>query len=282
MDPQDEKNFQPSRFLLTYSQLQTAEGLELLQLLQTVTEDGTISDEEIGALREWLEINRSADLPAIALLTERVEKILADGKVTEDERRAISGDIEAILPPDIRQDVIAKKSPINKGKRVPGQEKTRRTREKNAPVIEYDFLVAGVKYEGNPGVVRYYARQGDDVSLVRERDNRKSPNAVSIHLQNGMQIGYVPEEDAREMATFLDEGYKYRALIKQILTGGRTPIPVVNVRIYHPQADMEELRPGDKVPERKSIPFIARRSGYGLAVVVLAALLLMLVRFSMC
>ena len=282
MDPQDEKSVQPSRFLLTYAQLQTAEGLELLQLLQTVTADGTISDEEIAALREWLDINRSADLPAIALLTERVEKILADGKVTEDERRAISGDIEAILPPDIRQDVIAKKSPIHKGKRVPAQEKTRRTREKNAPVIEFDFLVAGVKYEGNPGVVRYYARQGDDVSLIRERDNQKSPNAVSIHLQNGMQIGYVPEEDAREMAIFLDEGYKYRALIKQILAGGRTPIPVVNVRIYSPQADMEELRPGDKVTERKFITSIASRSGYGLAVVVLAAVLLMLVRFSMC
>ena len=282
MDQQDEKRARTPRYFLTSAQLETTEGLELLQLLQTVTQDGTISDEEIRALREWLDINYSADLPAIALLTDRVEKILADGKVTEEEREAIYSDIETILPPDIRRDVTAKRSSLDREKRLPEREMTGETRGKNAPVARFDFMVAGVKYEGNPGVVRYYARQGDDVLLVRDRGSKKSPNTVEIHLQNRMQIGYVPEEDAREIASFLDQGYKYRALIKNMLTGGRTPIPVVKVHIYSPRADLEELRFGGNVAESKSSRSIVKGYGYGLAVVTIAAVLLILLRFSMC
>ena len=282
MDQQDEKRIRPPHFFLTSAQLETAEGLELLQLLQTVTQDGTISDEEIRALREWLDINYSADLPAISLLTDKVEKILSDGKVTEEEREAIYCDIENILPPDIQRDVAAKKSSLDREKRLPGREKIGKSRDIKFPVAGFDFMVAGVKYEGNPGVVRYYARQGDDVLLVRDRDSKKSPNAVEIHLQNGMQIGYVPEEDAREIAWFLDEGYKYRAMIKTMLTGGRTPIPVVNVRIYSPLADGEELRFGGNVAEKRFSRSIVKRSGSGLTVVAIVVFLLILIRFSMC
>ena len=169
MDQQDEKRIRPPHFFLTSAQLETAEGLELLQLLQTVTQDGTISDEEIRALREWLDINYSADLPAISLLTDKVEKILSDGKVTEEEREAIYCDIENILPPDIQRDVAAKKSSLDREKRLPGREKIGKSRDIKFPVAGFDFMVAGVKYEGNPGVVRYYARQGDDVLLAPQR-----------------------------------------------------------------------------------------------------------------
>ena len=282
MDQPEEKRSPIPRYLITSAQLQTAEGLELLELLQTVTEDGTISDEEIAALREWLDINRSADLPAISLLTDRVEKILFDGKVTEDERQAIYSDIEAILPADIRQDVISKRGARERRMRVSDQEKNGETGGKNDPVARYDFLVAGVKFEGNPGVVRYYANPGDDVLLVRNRESEKSPNAVEIRLRNGMQIGYVPGEDAKEIASLMDQGYRHRASIKKILTGGRTPIPVVSVHIFRPQADVEGWRPGSEVGGPSSPQAIAERSGYGMAACAIAAFVLILIWFGMC
>jgi hypothetical protein len=49
---------------LTKSQLETAEAVELLALLQTVTEDGRVLEDEIAALRQWLDDNASSELPA--------------------------------------------------------------------------------------------------------------------------------------------------------------------------------------------------------------------------
>src|SRR5690606_29783529 len=83
---------------------------------------------------------------------------------------------------------------------------------------------------------------GDPVEICRQPSNRFSKNACAVQVDNGIQIGYVPEEHARELAGLLDQGYKYEAWITKILTGGRFPIPVVQLNVYSPEASLPDLR----------------------------------------
>lgn len=75
------------RLSLSKSDRRAGIGAELLTLCQSITSDGRLNDLEIGELRQWLRANRTADLPAIGFLVETVERILADGIVTDQERQ---------------------------------------------------------------------------------------------------------------------------------------------------------------------------------------------------
>jgi hypothetical protein len=118
---------------LTKSQIQAGIGAELLTLCQTMTADGVLSDAEITALRNWLEENRSSDLPAICFLITTVEKIMADGKVTKEERLELYKAIE--------------KESIREQKELQKQHE-REERERQRPVESANFMVAGVHVEG--------------------------------------------------------------------------------------------------------------------------------------
>jgi len=67
-----------------------------------------------------------------------------------------------------------------------------------------------------------------------------------------MQIGFVPEEDAPDLAAPLDQGYPHVATITKILTGGRAPIPVVQAYIYRPDAGIDGTVLPIDVPARRS------------------------------
>src|SRR5687767_7675509 len=97
------------RISLTKSQIQAGLGAELLVLCQSVTEDGSLSKDEILALRTWLQTNRTASLPAIDFLATTLERIIADGKVTRDEREELYRAIEFVLPPEARKGATAQR-----------------------------------------------------------------------------------------------------------------------------------------------------------------------------
>jgi hypothetical protein len=63
------KRWTVARLSLTKSQVSARPGIELLALCQTITGDGSLSDAEIGQLRDWLAENREGELPAIGFLT---------------------------------------------------------------------------------------------------------------------------------------------------------------------------------------------------------------------
>src|SRR6185436_9915711 len=88
------------RLSLTRSQTAAGAGAELLSLCQTVTQDGSISQQEATELAAWLAANKSSDLPSIAFLCDTIAQILADGKVTHDEQKALYLAVEAVLPPE--------------------------------------------------------------------------------------------------------------------------------------------------------------------------------------
>jgi hypothetical protein len=288
------------RLSLTKAQIQAGVGAELLALCQSVTEDGSLSKEDIVALRSWLKANRSSDLPAVAFLAWTVERTVADGKVTREKRDDLYQAIETVLPPEARKEAVAHRKVVEaerqaqeraqkraleakqKSEELVEHEAHRREeqekRERNRALYSSNFMVAGVYYEGRPEVIRQFAEDNDQVFLVRDRRNRYSRNAIEIRLGNGMQVGFVPEDDAREMSHFLDEGCPHQAYITKILTGGRVPIPVVQANVYRSDSDVEGVVFEADAPEKR---LHKSPSGLGCLTSVILVLLPVFVAFVM-
>ncbi|MDO8540338.1 MAG: hypothetical protein Q7S40_07835 [Opitutaceae bacterium] len=86
------------RLSLTKSQLQQETGASLLSLLSKIAGDGRLGNGEVRELRQWLDENRGSDIPAIGFLVEIADRVLADRKVTGDERIELQLGIEKVLP----------------------------------------------------------------------------------------------------------------------------------------------------------------------------------------
>lgn len=230
------------RISLTKSQLRTELGAELLSLCESVTADGKLAPDEAQDLREWLDDAVDAELPAASYLREVVTKVLADGEVTPDECREVYKAVEAVLPIEVRRQATAARREIESAEREKAKdvrEAERVERKRNLQIASANFMVAGVRHEGRPTVIERYAETGAGVQLARDRGNRYSQYAIAVHLENGKQIGFVPEFDAERLAPLLDDGAKSDAYITKILSGGRSPIPVVQARLYSADATIE-------------------------------------------
>lgn len=234
------------RVSLTKTQRQSEIGIELMSLCQSFTEDGALSDEEIHGLRAWLEENESADLPAISFLVDTVQKVLEDGKVTKEERQAVYKALETVLPPDARKEAVARRRAVDKEERnqqraLREQEKqeNREERERNKTLGSWNFMVAGVRYENRPALIKKYVRADDIAYLKRDKSNKHSRNAIEVLTQNGVMVGFVPEDEAGDMAPLLDQGCRYEAFFTKVLSGGRVPIPVVQIYVYGVNASVE-------------------------------------------
>jgi hypothetical protein len=249
------------RVSITKLQRHAAAGAELISLCQTITDDGRLADEEVTALRQWVDDHASADLPARDFLLETVRRIIEDGKVTDEERTELYQAIEKVLPPDIRADVRGKRRAIEEAAEAVERDQReaqgqleRDAKRRNRPVGSWNFMVAGCRYEGRPAAIRDYAVPGERAYLVRDRGNRFSRNAVEVRLQNGAQAGYVPEEIAIELAPLLDQGLPHTGVLTKILAGGRTPIPVVQARIFNADAQVADLVLEREVPTAARVP----------------------------
>jgi hypothetical protein len=272
------------RVSLTKTQRQTEIGVELISLCQSFTEDGSLSGEEIHGLLAWLEANQSSDLPAIGFLSETVQKVLEDGKVTKEERQAVYKALETVLPPEIRKEAVARRRVIkseekNQKRALRDQEKQekREERERNRTLGSWNFMVAGVRYENRPALIDKYVRADNIAYLKRDKSNKFSTNAIEVLTQNRVMVGFVPEDDAVDMAPLLDQGCRYEAFFTKVLSGGRTPIPVVQTYIYGANATVEgsmtqaDTPPSVKIasPVSGSIPWIYIAIGVAILLVVL-------------
>jgi hypothetical protein len=180
--------------------------------------------------------------------------------VTAEERDELYLAIETALPQGIRADVRGRRRAVRDQQRAArdaARVAASEARLRDAPLDRWDFMVAGCRYEGRPAVIHGYARPGDTAFLSRDPDNAFSRNATEIRLSNGLQVGYVPEEDATEIAPMLDAGHPHQAYIKKILTGGRYPIPVVVATLYSPAAVVPGLVHQQGVPPKQALPAAA-------------------------
>jgi hypothetical protein len=216
---------------------------ELIPLLEAVTAHGRITDSEAARLRVWLEANRDAGLPAIDFLRTTLERTAIDGTISAEERKSLYKAVERVLPPELRDKAKSRRLAAKLQEKADEREKkaalrarASEERERNRRVYSANFMVAGTSYEGRSELIETDLRPGQALYLVRDPHNKHDKNAVEICLANGRGIGYVPREDAREMAPFLDKGFTHAANCTKILTGGTRPIPVVQVDLYRADA----------------------------------------------
>lgn len=273
-------NANKTRLSLTKSQTQAGTGGGLLALCQSLTENGSLSDAQVRELKRWLLEHRSADLPSVEFLTTVVEQIVTDSTTTPERRKAIYRAIETVLPPEARKTAVAHRKAVEmlereqaQAAREAGKQHEREEKERNRPLASANFMVAGVNHEGRSVFIREYVKAGDKVFLVCDRQNKFSCNAVEIRLQNGYQIGFVPETDAVEFAPLLDGGCLHRAFVTKVLEGRKSPIPVVQAYLYQSDSDAKDAVPEKAVPQKR----IPGHAGCLVVLIFTLALVLLLV-----
>jgi hypothetical protein len=154
---------------------------ELVMLLETVTSDGKINNEEVTELKAWLDANRSANLPGLEFLLTTINQILEDGQITADERKALQLAVEKVLPPELRRTAKERRAAVDlvqKEKKRGEKEQERTERQLRKSLSSFDFLVAGVPYDGRPRAVEKWARVGDCAYLIRDRSNEHDPTPL--------------------------------------------------------------------------------------------------------
>ena len=230
---------------------------ELLVLLETVTADGRIDNTEVGHLRTWLRDNGTSDLPGVEFLRTTVAEILVDGKVTADERIALYKAVERVLPPEARRRARERRTAVTgiekeraRAEKIVSAAIKREQRERMRPIASANFMLAGVSHEGRADVIARYASDSDRVYLAREPENPYDPNAIRVLLGNGFDIGFVPRENAADLAPTLDAGCKQLAYLTKILQGKRFRIPVVQVHFYRSDVSVAGAVCSHEVPRR--------------------------------
>lgn len=69
--------------------------------------------------------------------------------------------------------------------------------------------VAGNSFRGIAEQKRYAELEPDEVlTLVRDPENRFDPNAIQVHTDDGLFIGFIPKSFAAQLAPLMDEGTK--------------------------------------------------------------------------
>lgn len=241
---QTEKKPRGVRLSLTRTQLATAVGAELSQLLESTTADGLVEEREVAAIASWLEANQQHGIPAIDHLLPAVRRILADGVITVEERAYLQGEIERVMPPELRTAAKLQRREAAKREREREVEEAieaiadmdrqaEEERRARGHVEKFDLMVAGVAYDGRADTIR--GRMPIDempVDLRRMRDNPHDRNAVLITLEDGAELGFVPRDDAQYLAPMLDDGHRHVSTVKKVLDGGRLPIPVIVIDIF--------------------------------------------------
>lgn len=254
-----------TRITLTKAALASQEGMDLLILCETVTADGSVSNAEVRLLQKWLVRNQGSSLPAIEFLTATVERIVEDGRITPQERDELHDAIERVMPSQQRAESRMRRLELEQRQLREAEERTRQRKERRQAVeeqqealrqskeateyaerlkgdlalIDMDFSVAGVTFEGRNATIQAFANEGDNVFLVREKTNRKSHNAIEVLLKNGRGIGYVPERYAAEWAPLFDSGYRHLAYIKFIHSPAGNPdlsVPIIEGGIFVPES----------------------------------------------
>jgi hypothetical protein len=87
---------------------------------------------------------------------------------------------------------------------------------------------------------------GEQVTLRREPENAFDVNAIAVDSANAICIGYLPKEDAAELATHLDAGRRYEARLHELRGGlGSSPRYGARVEIARDGGSCGECKPLD-------------------------------------
>lgn len=187
-----------ARVSLSKKQLTTEAGQSLLSLLAEVTQDGSLSDAEVHKLRDWLEANREcADVPAIAWLRELLQAVLADGKVTPDERWDLLLAFDKVFPPEER--VLAKL----RRKNAPREATAWTDQHATSKQVAY-LQVLGVKFDASR-ITK--AEASDLIDKAKDRLENAPSNRQMMVLRFWDQVA-LAEEGKGSVSEWMDFWYR--------------------------------------------------------------------------
>jgi len=228
-------------YALSGADLATALGAELLSLCQSLTADGRLEPEELEGLRRWLSDAETAELPAARHLRRVIERVLADGKITPEEYQEVHRAVEAIMPFEARRQALsarlgaeASDEAAARAARDAERQRLSDERRRGTPLASASFMVAGVRHGDRPATIEQHARDGAAVVLQREPGSPHGVATIAVKLSGGQSLGFVPKDEARQLAPLLDGGCRYSARISEIISASRSRIPVVRVDVYRP------------------------------------------------
>lgn len=232
------------RVSLTRVDLQSTAGLGLLEILQSIADDGQLTPEEVDQLRSWLSENSKADLPAFLYLQAIVSEVLKDGLITDGEFDLLHDAVLRVLPTDLRSIATLRRrerkaAVRGETKRAKEEERERKRAdsERDRAIGRADFMVAGATRGGDRREACEACSPGDSVWLEREPDNSFDSNAILVTATGGDVLGYAPKEQARDLAPLLDAGARQDFTVKKCLeTSSGAIIPVVCGCLYRADA----------------------------------------------
>jgi len=234
----------PTRISLTKAQSETETGKALLSLLIDITNDGVLSENEIIHLQAWLGNNQAQILPAISYLRETASTYKDTNNPAHGDKKIFLKAIEAVMPVNERKLAEgarrqAEASVKTHNREQKEQKKLQEKQEKlrNKPIGAANFMVAGTKFDGRPTIIENHLWIDDDVYLLRDINNKYSRNAVMVLTKQGYQIGFVPEDYAKDIAQLLDKDCPHQATVTKIL-GYNHPIPVIQCYFYRTDSDV--------------------------------------------
>jgi hypothetical protein len=241
------------RVSLTKKQAESETGTALLDLCKSLTDDGVLTDDEVEKLHQFLFL-QSNELPAVAYLQFATTAFFDPENQHHQDHRQLYQAIEKILPPTDRQ--TAKSNRKNS---------ETKERDRNRCLQYNNFMIAGCKHKDRAENIESL-NVHDPVTLEREPDNPKDKNAVVIY-SNGLELGYVPRTDAKEVATMLDNpNIKYMAWVTKLLGDySDKTVPVVAVKFYKADSDaVSESNPFYVTHKKEQAP-----GGCGLTVLMI-------------
>ena len=224
-------------------------GAELFALCQTAAADGALSSRQLHSLRSWLEHTEATDVPAWKFVSGLVEHILEIGRAAPADLYALYSALESCLPKELgrRPASLRGPNPLRITHAVPTGERLR-----NEVLASAHFLVASGQSDRFAVAIERHAKAGAPVLLVRDRASTQSPHTVQVRTANGKQLGFVPEQHARELAPLLDQGARYRAHLAGVLPGAHAPLLTVHAYLYPLDATLGSQHTGvRKIPKRE-------------------------------
>ena len=98
----------------------------------------------------------------------------------------------------------------------------------------YSKIVGTTFVEGSQEIIRSL-KQGDELVLYRELDNKYDPNAVAV-IYASKRIGYIPSQTASSLARVMDKDIKVSCVVSEV-TGLDKSNVGCNIKISYNEED---------------------------------------------
>lgn len=85
-----------------------------------------------------------------------------------------------------------------------------------ADIFYFDTKISGVTY-GDRQKYIMICEEGDELKLVREPNNQYDANAIAVYNEFNKQLGYIPSDEAEELAPRIDAGEKYQCCVSKVI-----------------------------------------------------------------